>query len=695
MKPQAKVLDDGTVMLFGVIGDEWDGLTAKAVVEQIKGLGSVEEIKVLINSPGGSVFDGLAIYHELKTNPANVVIEIAGVAASMASAIAMAGDVVRIAKNAHVMIHDPWNVAVGDAEDLRKAAEVLEQFGESLVSIYAEKTGLGEDEIRQMMQAETWLTAEEALEKGFVDEIIQPVEASAFADLDVSTLAGVPAALTRAIREGRQMTIQKKTPEEEAAALPGLAAQEPKVPDVATAVNAALDARAQADRERCKGIRALATKVGLGEAWADACIRDGSTLAEANGKALDALATRQQGQDGPGFIPSGVTVTADARDKWLEGMAQWLFVKSGQAGMIAKHTGTKPEPGNFRGMSLVDIARDALEMQGVRTRGMTPLQVAKAATAPRAEAGLGTRSDFPVLLENVLYKMLKAAYDTAPDKWRQIAAVGSVQDFRAHPRLRLGSLPRLDTLLESGEFRSMHFPDAEKATIQAGTFGNVIGLTRQAIVNDDVDGFSRLVTMLGRAAARSIEIDVFALLASNAGTGPSIGPFKGESVAQVMFHSSRANIDSTSAVPSQAALERCRVLMASQLDPDANDYLDLRPAVWVGPIGLGATVRASVASEFDFDAETTATTGKFMKPNVVRDLVSVIVDTPRLSGTRWYLLADPAIAPVLEVAFLQGQESPVIETEEGFDYDGIRWRVRHDYGVAGTDFRGGVTNAGA
>lgn len=691
-EPRARVLADGTLMLDGVIGDEWDGLNSAAVVSEIRDMGDVDALNVLINSPGGIVTDGLAIYHELATHPAAVTVEISGVAASMASAIAMAGDTVRMAKNAHMMIHDPWNVAVGDADDLRKAADLLDQFGTSLVAIYAHKTGLDEAEIRDMMAAETWLTAEEALARGFIDEIIEPASAEAFADLDIGELASVPAALTRLIREGRQMARDKQNGKEPVATpvqeLEPVAQAGAEPVDVAGAVERVL----AAERERTRAIRDVARKAGLPNDWAQERIDEGLTVAEAQAKALDALADRQS-NEGPSMIPGGVSIGADERDKWLEGMANWLFVKSGQARLIERHSGARPDAGEYRGMSLLDIARDTLHSQGVNTRGMTPMDIAAAALGrgPRASAqpGLGTRSDFPILLENVLHKMLLAAYETAPDQWRSVATTGSVQDFREHPRYRLGSLPRLDSLLESGEFKQMHFPDAEKESIRAGTFGNIIGLTRQAIVNDDMDGFARLVTMLGRAAARSIEIDLFALLASNSGLGPTMGD------GNTLFHASHNNIASTGGAPGIATLEEARVTMALQKDPNENDYLNLRPAVWVGPIGLGSDVRTAIGAEYDFESETSGNSSQYRKPNVVRDLLNVVVDTPRLSGTRWYTFADPDVAPVLEVAFLQGQESPAIEVEEGFDYDGIRWRVRHDYGVGAVDWRGAVTNAGA
>lgn len=694
---KAGVLEDGTLMLFGVIGDEFDGLTDKAVVEGIRSLGKVEEIEVLINSPGGGVLHGLAIYHELATNPAKINVEIAGVAASMASAIAMAGDHIRIAKNGHVMIHDPWNVAVGNSEELRKAADLLDEYGTSLAEIYAERTGLPEDEIREMMTEETWMTAEEAKAKGFVDEIIEAAEPEAFADLDISELAAVPAALVSQIREGKKMARDKG--KKKNAPAPADAGTDPN-PDAGTDAGGtasrfhlAADARkaaqeaVAAERERVREIRGLAQRHSLPETWAATRIDAGDDIGDARVSALEELAKRTS-SGGPSGVPAGVGIGTDERDKWLEGMADWLTVKAGYARLIEQHTEKRPDPGQFRGMSLLDIAREALHNAGVSTRGLPPLEIARLAVSPRAaDPGLGTTSDFPILLENVLHKMLQAAYDTAPDQWRAVAATGSVMDFRNHPRLRLGSLSRLDKILESGEFRQLHFPDAEKEVIKAETFGNLVGLTRQAIVNDDLDGFSRLTVMLGRAAARSIEIDLFALFELNSGLGPTMAD------GNALFDAAHNNIDGTGGAPSVTRFEAMRVLMAQQQDPDNNDFLNLRPDVFVGPIGLGAAARTAIEAQFDFDAG--GTNPQFMKPNIVRDLLSTIVDTPRLSGTRYYLLADPGIAPVFEVVFLQGMESPQIEVQEGFDYDGVRWRIRHDYGVGATDFRGAVTNAGA
>lgn len=688
-----QVLADGTVMLYGVIGDEWDGLTSAQIVAEIRSLGERDELTVLINSLGGYVSEGLAIYHELVTNKAEVVVEVTGVAASMASVIAMAGQTIRMAKNGHMMIHDPWNVAVGNAEEMRRAAELLDRFGTSLADIYVTRTGIDEATIREMMAKDngegTWLTADEAKELGFVDEVIAPVEASAFADLDVSAVAAVPPTLTRLIREGKHMATKAETQPTPAAKTEPEAPNNPaptpeplaKVSDAE--IDARVNARLAEERARAEEIRTIANRCGLTEAWARERIATAETVDQVRAAALDAIVDRQAG--GPSPFPAGATVDVDERDKWVQGGAEWLLVKSGNARLIESHTKRRPEAGEFRGFTLLDLCRDSLQRAGVNTRGMSSHEIARQAV----RAHTNTRSDFPVLLENVLHKLLLAAYETSPDQWRAFCATGSVQDFRPHPRLRLGSLSRLTEKLESGEFRQLHFPDAEKEAIQAGTFGNIIGLTREAIVNDDVDGFTRLTTMLGRAAARSIEIDVFALLALNSGNGPVMS----DSVQ--LFNSAHGNKEATKkGKPTVENLEACRILMAKQKDPDGNDFLNLRPHVWVGPIGLGADARVAVQAEYDF-AATNSSSSAFMKPNAVRDIVSVFVDSPRLSGDPWYLFADPAIAPVIEVAFLQGQESPEIRTEEGFDYDGVRWRIVHDYGVGATDWRGAVRNDGA
>jgi len=156
-----------------------------------------------------------------------------------------------------------------------------------------------------------------------------------------------------------------------------------------------------------------------------------------------------------------------------------------------------------------------------------------------------------------------------------------------------------------------------------------------------------------------------------------------------LFHATHNNI-ATGAALGVAGLDTDRVTLASQKDPSGNEILDLRPAVLVIPIGLGGDARVFNEAVYDPD-----TANKLQKPNKVRGLFRDIVDTPRLTGTRRYLFADPSIAPTLEVSFLDGNDTPFLDNQQGWRIDGVEWKVRLDYGVAGVDYRGAVTNAGA
>ncbi len=437
------------------------------------------------------------------------------------------------------------------------------------------------------------------------------------------------------------------------------------------------------ERQRGESIREAVRTAKLDPAFADELVRAGLTLTDAKSRIFEKLVTLQ----GQTPTRSQFTIGEDARDKTLRGAANWLLVRSGVAAMVAKHEKAEErsyDPGEFRGLSLVELARLMLERGGRQVTGWDKMRLVSEAFTYRSAITQST-SDFATLLENVMNKVLLAAYAITPDTWRRFCTTGTVNDFRASNRYRMGSFGALDALLENGEFKRKTISDAEKATIQAATKGNIINVSRQMIINDDMSGFSRLPQMLGRAAALSIEVDVYALLALNAGLGPTMND------GLAMFDAGHNNI-STPAALSAANIDADRVTMAQQKDKDGNDFIDLRPAVLLVPVGLGGQAR--VINQSQYDPDTIANKSQ-MKPNIVVGLFRDIVDTPRLTGTRRYLFADPDIAPTIEVAFLEGQSAPVLETRDGWDVDGAEMKARFDYGVAGIDFRSAVTNAGA
>jgi ATP-dependent Clp endopeptidase proteolytic subunit ClpP len=159
------------------------GIPAKTFLDELKALGSIAELTVRINSPGGSVFDGVAIYNALKRHDAAITVWIDGIAASIASMIAMAGGEVVMPENAMLMLHDPSGLVAGTASDMRGAAKALDRMKAGMVAAYRDKSGRDNAEIEALMQAETWLSAPEALGLGLADRVEAPVRMAAHFDL--------------------------------------------------------------------------------------------------------------------------------------------------------------------------------------------------------------------------------------------------------------------------------------------------------------------------------------------------------------------------------------------------------------------------------------------------------------------------------------------------------------------------------
>jgi ATP-dependent Clp endopeptidase proteolytic subunit ClpP len=747
------------ILIYGIVGDSWDGLDANTIVPLISE--SEGDLDVRINSPGGYVMEGLAIFNALVRAQADgrkVTTHVDGLAASMASVIAMAGSERLIAANALMMIHNPWDVAMGDAAELRRAADKLDMIRDQLVRIYAQKSGLESDALVAMLDAETWFTAEQALGQNFVTSIVDALSAaacdvSAFGfrkapespHLVQSAAAVIQSIVTGGATRGISSAVAAiLKPKEKGAAAPaplsketnmdlyktraalvaaiakfqsdggtqdeidkivksavalnaqdalpatGALALSPTPPTetstvalTAADVQAAADKAVAAERTRVVEIRALVKKHGLGEDYADTLIADATcSLAVAREKVLDKLAERSDAQqigfNGP------IVVGQDARQKWMDGAANWIMVRAGVAGIVeraAKARGetVKIDPGEFRGVSMVDLAREALSNAGIRNLSRNPREIVGAAFTARNAITQGT-GDFTVLLENTLHKVVQAAYAVTPDTWSRFCGRGSVSDFRDHTRYLLGSFGVLDTVDELGEFKQKPIPDGAKEKIRATTKGNIIALSRQAIVNDDLGAFSNLATDLGRAAKLTIEVDVYAFINSNPNTQDG----------NAFFSAAHGNLKTPGAPPTVAEVDATRVLMAQQKDISGNEFLEIRPAIFLGPLALGGQARITNGSQYDPD-----TANKLQRMNIALGIFTDIVDTPRLTGTPWYAFADPAIAPAIEVAFLDGVEEPFLDSKDGWNVDGTEWKVRLDYGVGGVNYRSAVKNAGA
>lgn len=185
---QKKTESKGEIYIYGdIVSNKWDDTDVTAIdfKKELDALGDVKELDIHINSSGGNVFEGHAIYNMIKMHKAKVNVYIDALAASIASVIAMSGDTIFMHKNSLLMIHNSWIMTIGNASQLRETADLLDKTDKSSNTAYLDKAqNMSEEELKQLLDDETWLTADEALEKGFIDEILGVNEIAASISTD-------------------------------------------------------------------------------------------------------------------------------------------------------------------------------------------------------------------------------------------------------------------------------------------------------------------------------------------------------------------------------------------------------------------------------------------------------------------------------------------------------------------------------
>lgn len=705
---------DAEMLIYGFIGDDWfsDSTTARSVVDQLATINAAT-IQVRVNSPGGSVPDGLAIYNALKRHPARIVVTVDGEACSIASLIVQAGDERIMAANTLQMIHAPSTYAGGNAVQLRDIAKMLDTWATAMLANYIAKTPDHAAEIESDLTdgKDHYYTAAESVALGIADRVLEtestlPTEEAAAAALlgYIEAITKAPAAIAACLRKHIQSAatphvfaslseatqravfahIEDPTMRQHLSSIMAAAAGAPPAapadvpaaapaPVAAAAVDpmAALAARNESIRTAFAGFRDVSGVLAL---EAD-CLADPRITVEA---AQQRLLARVGAGGQPLNANGGARVEpgTDEADRLRDAGVNILMARSG---MLPRADAERARQGNpYANSSLIDMAERSLIRAGVNTRDLSRDQIASRVL------NVQTTSDFPNLLENTLHRMLQSGYTLTAFTWQRFCAIGTLADYRPHPRYNLSSFSDLKPVNEAGEYENGVLGDGEKQTIQGARKGRILTITPEVLVNDDIGAFSRPIVFLGQAAGRTIEKDVYATLALNAGMGPTMAD------GNPLFHASHNNIAATPAAPGVDSWDAARQQLGSQLDPGGNDYLDISPAIWLGPLSLGTKARTINTSEFNPDVSS-----KYAPPNTSRGMVRDVVDTPRLTGTPWFMFADPNIEPVLEVAFLNGVQTPTIEQEVSFRSDGLSWKVVHKYGVGGVGFRGAVRNAGA
>ena len=638
---KAKANDTAEISIYDEIGF-W-GVSAASFAQDLKSCGNnLKQINLHIHSPGGDVFDGIAIYNLLKNHPANVTVYIDGLAASMASVIAMAGNEVIMPENAMMMIHKPWGIQGGDAEDMRKYADLLDKVENTLIPAYANKTGKTPEELAEMLSAETWLNGKECVEQGFADKLAEPLVAMAsIKSRKLEDFENMPKAMKDMLfkPQGNAGTAALQTTPTE---------------PVNQAPTAPVDNTAQVQAElnkRNADIKAVFAP--FGSAHSDLlveCLGDLSITAE---QAKDKLLAKL----GAGTTPSAaVTPYADNGNIVGDSVKQSLLARAG----IDKDKANAKDNA-YNAMTLRELARASLVDRGISVSGQNAMSMVGLAFTHSS-------SDFGQILIDVAHKSLLKGWETAAENFDQFTSRGTLTDFRAAKRVGLGDFGYLPQVGEGEEYTYGTIGD-EGASVALATYGQLFSITRQAIINDDMHLLTKIPEKMGQAARATIAKLVFALLTGNAKAQDG----------KALFDASHKNTI-TNAALDLANIDKGIQLMNGFVNA-RGEPLAIEPEFMLLPTSMYTRGLQLIKSASVEGAD--ANSGII---NPLRDIVTP-VKSARLQAAdekSWYLINKEAI----EVSYLDGIDTPYIEQQQGFTVDGVATKVRIDAGVNVIDYRG-------
>jgi len=410
------------------------------------------------------------------------------------------------------------------------------------------------------------------------------------------------------------------------------------------------------ERQRIADIKDICRRSGVAQAFADKLIDDDKTVDQARALVLDELARAADEKPINGNIrvstPEGQLSRQEAMQEYLAYRANPSKNKVTEQSRI------------YNGYSLVDMARECLGKDG---KGLNKMDLVTRA--------LHTTSDFPELLSATANKSLRQGYENTVRTFLPFARQITLPDFKEMSRVALSNASSLEEVVEDGEYKRGTFGEgAEK--ISLSTYGKIIGITRQMIINDDLDALTRVPQKLAATAARLENRLVYNVLTSN--------PFMSD--GENLFSAAHANTFGVNL--DVAGLGALRAGMRIQKDPSGNDILNIVPRFLVAPAALEVQAAKLMA---DISADSVA------NANPYRNAHELIVDgqLDATSTTNFFMIADPSVIDTIEYAYLEGQEGPYIESRETFNRDGLEIKVRHDFATIPVDHRGIARGTGA
>ena len=415
------------------------------------------------------------------------------------------------------------------------------------------------------------------------------------------------------------------------------------------------------ERSRIQNIYDSQSKLGVERSVAEDLITRGVTLDEARATLINAAAKEQKPIRNT-IVTGNVDLAASRK----------LAVKDALLHRFDPvNNPLKGEACEWRGLNLMEMARCYLEAEGASVRGLSRDEVATRA--------LHGTSDFPHILAGVANQSLRDSYDTTPQTFKPFCRQVAASDFKDLHRVQLGEAPTFDKVNELGEFKRGSIGES-KESYRVETYGKIFSISRQVLINDDLDAFTRVPQLFGTSAANLESDVVWSILTQN----PKMGDGK------ELFHALHKNVGAQSVALSVAALGKARAEMVKQTGLDGKTVIHVRPGYLLVPASLEMDAEQLIAQ--NLVPHTTLD----VVPNSIRSLR--IIAEPRLdqaSETAWFLMAAPNQIDTIEYAYLEGQQGVYLETRMGFDVDGIEIKARLDFGAKAIDWRGMYRNSGA
>lgn len=454
---------------------------------------------------------------------------------------------------------------------------------------------------------------------------------------------------------------------------PAVTTLAPAAPAAPAAAAAPASAAPAATDTRAADIADLCARHGVPQ-LASGMIRAGNTVEQASRAVLDELARRDAASGGHRNVGGRIETVQDEMTVRMAGIEQAILHR------VASKTVLDDNGRQYRGLSLLEMGRDFLEAHGQNTRGLDRMTLASRMLNFRAGGMMGT-SDFSTLFANVANKRLRNAYDENAGTYALWARrAPNAPDFKNMSVVQLAGAPDLLQTNEAGEFKYGAMTDGGE-TYAMLTYGRIVSLTRQAIINDDLRAFERMVTAFGFAARRLENRTVYSQLTANANLADGGALFNATAVTTTGGH---ANLITSSAL-AIGTLTTGRTNMRLQKGMQQEE-LNLAPSYLIVPAALEQTAYNLTSANYVPSTKAEINEFRVGGRTAVTPIVEPVLDAN--SSTSWYLAASNSQVDTVEYCYLDGAEGPVIESEVGFETDGISYKCRLDFAAKAIDYRG-------